>query len=158
MTFLDKTSRFLNKILIWIAGFFLMSMVLLTCSNIVLRATWMPIQGTVELMGFFGAIVTAFALGQTQAKRGHIAVDVLVKTFPSGIRKGIRAINNILCMGFFGIATWQIVKKALILMRTGEVTETLKIAYYPFTLAVAFGCAVVTLVFLTDLLKGIEIK
>ena len=38
---------------------------------------------------------------------------------------------------------------------TGEVTETLRIIYYPFTYAVALGCFVLALVMLTDLLKSL---
>ena len=44
--------------------------------------------------------------------------------------------------------------EAITVMRTGEVTETIRIIYYPFTLAVAFGCLVLSLVLLTDLLKA----
>ena len=130
-----------------------MSMILLTCANILFRATWVPIRGTFELMGFFGAIVTAFALGATQQKRRHIAVDVLVNRFPKKTRQIVTVINNLLCMSFFGIATWQIVKKATILRNAGEVTETLRIIYYPFIYGVALGCAVLTLIFFTDLMQ-----
>jgi TRAP-type C4-dicarboxylate transport system permease small subunit len=155
MMLLNKISVCLNKILIWIGGIFLMSMILLTCANILFRATWVPIRGTFELMGFFGAIVTAFALGNTQLKRGHIAVNVLINTFPKRIRRVLNSINNVICMLFFIVATWQITLKAMTLQRTGEVTETLRIIYYPFTYSVAFGCAVLSLVFLTDFLRDL---
>jgi TRAP-type C4-dicarboxylate transport system permease small subunit len=155
MMFLNKISTFLNKILIWIGGLFLVSMILLACANIALRATWIPVRGTFELMGFFGAIVTAFALGDTQSKRGHIAVNVLIDTFPEDVQRVLNIINSTACMLFFGVATWQVARKATILLKTGEVTETLRIIYYPFTYAVAFGCAVLTLVFVTDLLNAL---
>jgi hypothetical protein len=67
----------------------------------------------------------------------------------------LSAINNGVCTLFFAVATWQIVVKATTLWQTGEVTETLRIIYYPFTYGVALGCAVLTLVFLTDLMKGL---
>jgi hypothetical protein len=54
---------------------------------------------------------------------------------------------------FFAIASWQITVKATTLMQTGEITETLRIIYYPFTYAVALGCLVLTLVMLVDLIK-----
>ena len=81
MEFLQKISDTLNQALAWIAGSFLLAMILLTCANIFLRRVWTPLLGTFELMGYFGAIVTAFALGYTQIKKGHIAVDVLVLRF-----------------------------------------------------------------------------
>jgi len=51
------------------------------------------------------------------------------------------------------ITGWQIVKYGIILIKTGEITETLRIPYYPFVFGVAFGCGILSLVLLVDLLK-----
>ncbi len=52
--------------------------------------------------------------------------------------------------------------KAATLRATGELTETLRIIYYPFTYAVAVGCVVLALVLVTDFLQlagpGKEVK
>ncbi|MGB6011526.1 MAG: TRAP transporter small permease [Desulfobacterales bacterium] len=154
MELLEKISVFLNRSLSWIGGVFLVGMIVLTCGNIVFRLVWVPIRGTFELMGYFGAIVTAFALGYTQMKRGHIAVDVLVNSFSDKRRKVVDTINYSVCFLFFGVAAWQISIKATTLMNTGEITETLRIIYYPFTYGVALGCAVLSLVLFTDLIKS----
>jgi len=153
MELLDKISHVLNQILVRIAGVFLVTMILLTCADIFLRQVWMPIKGSVELMGYFGAIVTAFALGYTQIMRGHIAVDVLVNRFSAKIQRILSGISYFICMIFFVIAGWQIAKWATTLWTTGEVTETLRIIYYPFTYGVALGCFFLALVLLVDLLK-----
>ena len=155
MEFLDKISRLLSQVFLWIAGVFLVVMILLTCSNIFLRLVWAPVKGTFELMGYFGAIVTAFALGYTQLKKGHIAVDVLVNRFSKRTRRILNSINYFICIIFFAIAGWQIAKWATTLLRTGEVTETLRIVYYPFTYGVALGCFIICLVLLIDLLKSL---
>jgi TRAP-type C4-dicarboxylate transport system permease small subunit len=155
MVILEKTSRWLNKLLVWVGGVFLAAMVLLTCSNILLRIVWVPVKGTYELMGFFGAIVAAFALGYTQVYKGHIAVDILVDRFSSKTRKITGIINCAACAGFFIIAAWQLAIKATTLWKTGEVTETLRIIFYPFTYAVAVGCAVLALVLLLELVRAV---
>jgi len=126
--------------------------------NILFRLVWVPVRGTFELMGYFGAIITAFALGYTQSKRGHIAVDILVSGFSKKVQRILNGINCFICMIFFALAAWQIAKYATILLKTGEVTETLNIIYYPFTYAVGIGCAILSLVFLTDFLKAISQK
>ncbi|MBW1704291.1 MAG: TRAP transporter small permease [Deltaproteobacteria bacterium] len=154
MTVLDKFSHYLNQALIWIAGCFLAAMILLTCANIFMRIVWVPISGTFELMGYFGAIVTAFALGYTQIKRGHIAVDIVVLGFSKKVQKILNAVNYLICMVFFSVVAWQIAKYATTLWKTGEVTETLRIIYYPFTYGVAFGCVILSLVFLINFLKS----
>ena len=155
MMALDKLSQLLNQVLMWIAGVFLVAMIVLTCANVFLRIVWMPVKGTFEIMGFLGAIVTAFALGYTQSERGHIAVDILLKRFSKKTMRIANGISSFTCMVFFSIAAWQIAKWATTLWKSGEVTETLQIVYYPFTYGVAIGCVVLALVFLVDLMKAI---
>ena len=140
--------------LTFLGGVFLVGMIVLTCANILSRLLWVPIIGTFEMMGFFGAIVTAFALGYTQIKRGHIAVDVLVNTFSDKVKKTLSIINNTICCLFFLVAAWQISIKANTLMNTGEVTETLQVIYYPFTYAVAFGCLVLSVTLMTEIIRA----
>ena len=152
---MDRISNFLIRMLALLGGIFLVGMIVLTCANIIFRIVWVPILGTFELMGFFGAIVTAFALGYTQMKRSHIAVDVLINKFSKKTRKVIDVINHTTCFLFFCVAAWQIAQKATTLMNTGEVTETLRIIYYPFTYGVALGCAVLSLVLLLGLIRSL---
>jgi TRAP-type C4-dicarboxylate transport system permease small subunit len=153
---IEKVIKNLNRILIFFGGISLVVMIVLTNANILSRLFWLPIRGTFELMGFMGAVVTAFALGYTQRRRGHISVDVLVNTFSEKTRQVLNALNNTVCLFFFALVTWQVAKTATILRNTGEVTETLRIIYYPFTYGVAVGFFVLSLVFLADLIRIIR--
>ena len=65
MTGLERLTRLLNRLLVFVGGSFLVGMILLTCANIASRTVWQPIRGTFELMGYFGAVVTALALAYT---------------------------------------------------------------------------------------------
>ena len=154
MDFLDRVSQFLNRILVWIAGLFMVAMVLLTCADIFLRIVWVPIRGSVELVAYFSAVVTAFALGYTQMRRGHISVDVVVDLFPTKLKRFLTSLNSAVCMAFFAIVAWRIAKWSMTIWQTGEVSETLRIIFYPFSYGVALGCAVLSLVFLTDLVRS----
>jgi len=153
MQTLDKLIQTIVKILVFAGGLFLLAMICLTCANIFFRIVWFPIRGTFEFMGYFGAIVTAFALAYTEMNRGHIAVDVMVNRFPKKIQKALYIVNSLVCFIFFAITTRFIFRKATILLRTGEVTETLQIIYYPFTYAVALGFGVLSLVMLSNTIK-----
>jgi TRAP-type C4-dicarboxylate transport system permease small subunit len=152
---LDRVTRFLNQVLMLIAGGILGIMILLTCANIFLRIVWLPIKGTFELMGYCGAVITAFALGYTQVKKAHIGVDVLVLRFSEKTQRILNAVNSSVCTVFFALVAWRVAKYAMTLWKTGEVTETLRIIYYPFTYGVALGCAVLSLVCLTEFLKSL---
>ena len=153
MDLLEKLTLKLNRILITIAGCFLIGMILLTCANIFLRIVWVPVGGTFELMGFFGAVVAAFALGFTHLSRGHIAVDILFRSFSGRTIRILTGLNNLICGLFFSVVAWQLAEKGNILRETGEVTETLRIIYYPFTYGVAVGCGFLALVFAWDLIR-----
>jgi len=152
---LDRVTRGVNRVLLAIGGIFLVGMCALTCANIFCRIVWVPIPGTYELMGYSGAVVAAFALGYTQLKRGHVAVDILVNSFAQTVRTRLTLLNCAVCAAFFILAAWQLVKKALTLLATGELTETLRIVYYPFTLAVAVGLAALVLALANRLLQTI---
>lgn len=153
MFVLEKISKILNRIMIVFAGICLAAMILMTCMNIFSRLFWSPLKGTYELMGYFGALVTAFALSYTQLKKAHIAVDVLVSQFSQKTQLILQGLNCLICTVFFSIAGWQISKLAKTLWQTGEVTETLRIIYYPFTYGVALGCCLLALVLLVEFLK-----
>jgi TRAP-type C4-dicarboxylate transport system permease small subunit len=153
--YLENISRLLNETLVWIAGGLLVGMIALTCANIFLRLVWTPIKGTFELMGFFGAVVTAFALGYTQMKKGHTAIDIVVNLFSARTQKCLSGANRFICMVFFAIVGWHVATWATTIWKTGEVTETLRIIFFPFTYAVAAGCFILSLVLLVDFLKTV---
>lgn len=155
MNLLKKISRYLNRGLIWIGCCLLGAMTFLICANIFLRSVWVPIKGTFELVGYFTAVMMAFAQGYTQMRKGHIAVDIVVLRFSGRARKILDGINCLICTAFFALVSWEIAKYASTLWRTGELTETLQIIYYPFVYAVALGCAVLALVFLVDFLVNV---
>ena len=153
-----RVNKFLNKLLTLTGGALLVGMILLTCANIFIRQFYIPIKGTFELMGYAGAVVTAFALGYTQFTNGHISVDVLVNTYPRPLKRLVSLINNGICCVFFAFTAWYVFLKALNLKSVGEISETLNIIYYPFAYAVAFGCLILALALFTDFLKGVLLK
>lgn len=153
MRTLAKICETLDAILRWLAGFFLAAMVVLTTSDIVLRWFGCPINGSVELMGFMGAMAASLALGYTQKKRMHIAVTIVVDSYTKPVRKVIKIINNTISIVFFVLASWQLLEWAETLRSTGELTETLRMIYYPFAYGVALGCLFLSFVYLMEILN-----
>ncbi len=149
---LETIINWLARLLIWIACGFMLGMVGLTCANITIRVFMVPISGTFELMGYFGAVAAALSLGYTQIRKGHIFVDIVYNVFPEKIQKLLSLINSIVCLCFFALISRQLVKWGNTLRLTEQVTETLNIIYYPFVFAVALGCAVLCLVFFVEIL------
>lgn len=155
MEFFNRFCDWINKIMIWIGVLLLGAMIVLTCLNVFLRKVWIPIPGTFELIKYFSAVAMAFALAHAQRTKTHISVDVLVLRFSQRTRKILNIINATICFVFFSLVAWQISRYATTLMKTGEVSETLRIIYYPFTYAVAGGNALLALIFIREILTAI---
>ncbi len=152
MKYLEKINDCLNKWALGWAGAILVSMILLTFANIVFRRVWMPVRGTYEIMGFAGAAITALAMGATQKRKEHIHVDILFNRFPAPVKRVLSAVNTGVCSAFFCVAAWYVGKKAHTLYATGEVSETLQIAYYPCAYLVAAGCFLLAIILFNDML------
>ena len=155
MKFLEKINDWLNRWAAAGAGVILVSMILLTFANIVLRKVWMPVRGTYEILGLGGALLTALAMGITQKRKEHIHVDILFNRFPEPVKRILTAVNTGICSAFFGVAGWYVGRKAYTLYATGEVSETLRIVYYPVTYVVAGGCFLLAAVLFTDMLTSL---
>lgn len=153
MDILDKLSDVLNKILLVLGGIAVLGLMILATGNVTLRIFHMPFRGTYEIVGFLGAVVIAFALGYTQRRKDHIVVDILTEKFSKRTNRFLDAINYLVTTIFFGIVAWQVLLWGFKIWRVGELSETLKVIFYPFVLCVGLGFAVLTLVLLNDLLR-----
>lgn len=152
MGILSILTRGGNTFCMFAGSLFLMAMVLLTTANILMRLLGYPLSGAYELMGFCGAMAAALALGHTQTRRGHIAVDVLIRHFPKPLQRGLHILNRLICMFFFALCAWQLIRNGYIIQQAGELTETLRIEFHPFIYGVAAGCALLALVLLEELM------
>ena len=134
-------------------GVSLLALTLLATTNVALRIFRVPASGTYEVVSFLGAIVTAGALGHTQKRKDHIVVDILSDKFPAPVKRVLDRVSYALILVFFSIVSWQTFVYGRRLMATGEVSEALKIAYYPFVFLVGFGFAVLALTAFLDLVE-----
>jgi len=152
---LERLSELLRRFLMIAGGFSLLALTLLATMNVALRIFQVPVSGTYEVVSFLGAIVTAGALGYTQKRKDHIVVDILSGKFPAPVKRVLDRISYILILVFFSIVSWQTFVYGKRLMLTGELSETLKIAYYPFVFLVGIGFAVLSLTSLLDLIESL---
>ena len=155
---LERISELLRRGLMIAGGVSLLALTLLATTNVALRIFQVPASGTYEVVSFLGAIVTAGALGYTQKRKDHIVVDILSDKFPAPVKRVLDRVSYALILAFFSIVSWQTFVYGKRLMLTGEVSETLKIAYYPFVFLVSAGFAVLALTALLDLVETIWVR
>lgn len=151
---LERISDLLRRGLMIAGGISLLALTLLATMNVAFRVFQVPVSGAYEMVSFFGAIVTAGALGYTQKRKDHIVVDILSEKFPAPVKRVLDRVSNVIILAFFSIVSWQTFVYGKRLFQTGEVSETLKIAYYPFVFLVGVGFAVLALTVLLDLIES----
>ncbi|MBI5342731.1 MAG: TRAP transporter small permease [Deltaproteobacteria bacterium] len=151
---MERLSELLRRILMVAGGVSLLLLTLLATLNVALRIFRVPVGGTYEVVSFLGAIVTAGALGYTQKRKDHIVVDILSDKYPDPVKRIADRISHFLMLVLFSIVSWQTLVYGKRLASTGELSETLKIAYYPFVFLVSLGFAVLAFTILLDLAES----
>ncbi len=149
---LRKFSNFLNYGLAWIAGACMFSIVLLVVISVIRRAVYVPFSGTEELVGWLAATSTAFALGYTQINRGYVDIDALTQHFSPSVQRFLKNAILLVSILFFALVAWKITGYALSIKANGNLSETMKLSFYPLVFMLAFGFAGLTIALLTDLL------
>ena len=150
---------FLNKIkgigqsLNVIAGISLIFLMLLTIADVVLRLFKSPVVGTYELVAFSGAVVIGFSMPLTSYVRQHIFVDFFILKFSQRVRNAFNIATRGLVMALFLLVGWNLFKYARDLQKSGEVSLTLQMPFYPVAYGVGVCCFILCLVFVCDIIK-----
>lgn len=169
MELLEKIAKTLARLLYWVAGAAIVSMMLLTCADVLLRfgvtiyriygwqflTSLKPIPGTYELVRFLGATAVSFAMAHTSVEKGHVAVSLIVRRFPQKTQALLGSITGTFGFILFALLTWRSVLYANHMRSIGEVSLTLQLPFYPFVYGVGFASAAVCLVLLTEFLRNL---
>jgi len=150
-----KNTLLLARRLDMIAAMAIVAMMSLTCADVILRMFRRPIPGSYEIVSLLGAIAVSFAVAHTLAERGHVAVSLIVQLFPKRLQGIIESIISIFGIILFGLIAWQSVLYGMDCQRSGEVSLTLELPFYPVIYGVALCAVVVCLVLLVDLANAV---
>jgi TRAP-type C4-dicarboxylate transport system permease small subunit len=148
--------RFIFQISKWtnvIAGVTLTLMMLITVADVILRPMGKAIVGIFELVAFAGAIVIGFSVPFTSFVRGHIYVDFFVQKLSSPARKGVHITTRCMGIGLFLMVGWNLILMGTDLLRSGEVSLTLQMPFYPIVYGLGVSCFIQVLVLIGDIVK-----
>ncbi|OGP73903.1 MAG: hypothetical protein A2V86_03525 [Deltaproteobacteria bacterium RBG_16_49_23] len=150
--FLNKVkgiSRFINVI----AGINISFIIALTVTDVILRYFRMPVVGAFELVAFSGAVVVGFAVPYTSWVKGHIFVDFLILRFPRSVRNRFNVITRLMGIWLFMMIGWNLIKMGMDLSKSGEVSPTLQMPFYPVAYGIGSVCLFQCLILFCDILK-----
>jgi TRAP-type C4-dicarboxylate transport system permease small subunit len=152
MNIFQTALRRVARLMYWIAGSALATMMFLTVADVVLRYFKMPIVGTYEIVSMLGAIVIGFAVPQTTVERGHVLMDFITGRLPFGAQRVFHLVTRLLAVFTFYIIGWNLYILGNDLRQTGQVSLTLKFPEYPVAYGIAICCLFECLVLLSDLI------
>uniref|UniRef100_A0A1S2M8Z7 Tripartite ATP-independent periplasmic transporters DctQ component domain-containing protein n=1 Tax=Anaerobacillus isosaccharinicus TaxID=1532552 RepID=A0A1S2M8Z7_9BACI len=122
-----------------ISGSSLVAMMLLIVFNAIKRTVSTPFVGTTEIVGWLAAITFSFGLAYTQLHRGHVDIDLLVKKLPQRFEKALKILFLSISISFFTMVVWQLIQFGLTLMNNNNLSQTLRIIFYPFVFITSIG-------------------
>ncbi len=150
-TFLRIISR-LSNIMYACSGVVLTFMMVLTVADVILRYLGRPIPGTYELVGLSGAVVVGFAIPYTSLVRGHIFVEFLIDRFEKGRREVILIFTKVLILLLFVAFGINLFRTGMDMAATGEVTQILRIPFYPVAYGMGVCCFIECFVMVSDIM------
>ena len=150
--FLNVT-HWLSRSINIVAGIAMTFIMVLTVLDVILRSFRMPITGTYELVAFSGAVIIGFALPLTSFKRGHIYVDFFLQKLSPRVQTIFNTFTRCLGIVLFVLIGWNLIKVGMNLQKTGEVSLTLRLPFYPIAYGVACCCFVQCMVLAADIVK-----
>ena len=152
MNIFEQTLRKLVLLLAALAGLGLLTMMLVTCADILLRTFRISFAGAYDIVKMAAAVTIACALPYTTAVKGHVAVEFFFHRLGSRGRIVADTLIRLLTMILFSLLTWQFVHYGIGLRKSGEVSMTLQLPVFWVPHVMAFSCAVVVLVTLYHLI------
>ncbi len=148
-SFIYALSRFMQVI----AGIALVFMMTLTTCDVVLRIFGRPIIGTYEMVAFTGGVVIGFSLPITSFVRGQIFVDFFYQKFPKFWQNIFNVVTRLMVITLFLFIGWNLMVLASDMVKSGEVSLTLQLPFYPVAYGIGVACFVQCLVLVGDLIK-----
>ena len=144
-----RMSKYLNIV----AGISLTFLMLLTIADVILRGFNMSVVGAYELVAFAGALVVGFSLPQTALLKGHIYIDFLILTFPQRVQNIFNTATRCAVILLFFLIGWNLLAFGWDLQKSGEVSLTLQMPFYPVAYGVGISCFIQCLVMVLEIVK-----
>ncbi len=122
-----------------IGGVILVSMMLITVFDVLLRCIGKPMSGTYDLVALGGALVIGFSIPYTTFQKGHIVVDVLTDRLSPKGKNVCNVCTRLIALGLCLMIGFQLIKLGADFYHTHEGSQTLQVSFYPIAYGLAAG-------------------
>jgi TRAP-type C4-dicarboxylate transport system permease small subunit len=142
----------------WLAGASLFLMMVLGAVDIVGTKFFdRPLPGTFEATEALMVLTVFLALAHVQARRQHIAVDLIVSRLGPGPRRALDLVARLLTVGVFAVIAWQgwVFGSSSFQVRE-YASGIVQFPVYPSKLALALGATLMLFRALLDLIDAVR--
>lgn len=139
-----------------IAGSTLAFMMVMTLLDVLMRNIGHPIVGSMEIISFCGSVVIGFAIPYTSWKKAHVYVDMLVDKMSSHGKMVMDSVTRCMGIALFLFIGYNFILYGLDLLRTGEVSASFKLPFYPIAWGLALSCFLESVTLFCDLLRTVK--
>ena len=153
-----KLVSFVLMVSTWMGGAggtILVSMMLLSVFDVIIRCMGRPMSGTYDLVALGGALVIGFSVPYTTMKKGHIMVDVLTERLSKSRQKVLSICTRLISLGVCSMICWQLIKLGLDFYNKHEGSQTLQLSFYPIAYGLAVGFFTQCLANISEIVRGI---
>jgi C4-dicarboxylate transporter, DctM subunit len=146
-----QLSRAINSV----GVLFLMAMMFLMVVDVFLRRVFnQPLTGSFEVVQLMQVTLVYMGVAYTTIKKAHISIDLITSHLSDRTSALIESIVLFLSLGFFSLITWRNILRAGELWEGKATSVLLAIPIFPFYYMLAFGCGVLCLVILVQLVES----
>jgi len=129
-----------------VSGVSLLTIIGITCLDIILRRLGHSIPGAVDIVQVLGCLAVVAALPYTTAVKGHIAVEFFFRKLPRTTKVLLDTFTRLLVIALFAILCWRSFLVGLRYLKIGTMSLTLNMPLFWVLWLMSASFAVVILV------------
>lgn len=115
-----------------------------------------PVKGAWEVSQILLAGVVLFAWAHTQAKGGHVKLDLFVTRLSPRAQAMVDFVTSLLGAVLFGLVVWQAAGMAMIYWEAGYIVDVIRIPLAPFQLFVSLGALFLCLELIIEMFEHLR--
>jgi TRAP-type C4-dicarboxylate transport system permease small subunit len=129
-----------------VAAIGILTMMLVTCAEVILRIFRISMTGVIDLVCVAAAVSAAAAMPYTTACKGHVAIEYFFQKLSRFGRAVVDTFCRLCVILLFGFLSVECISYGMSLRARGQVTPTLQMPEFWVPYVLAASCVVVCLV------------
>jgi TRAP-type transport system small permease protein len=127
------------------------ALMLLTAADVLGRYLFNhPVPGAFELTEYLGVIFVASSIACAAVRKAHVDVDILMIHLPVRVQLIAAVFGGIISFAMFAIVSWRSFVYSVAQYDANYYSPFLHVPTYPFIFIIGIGCALLSLVILTE--------